>query len=84
MTSSILQTYARFDLEFETGHGAYLTTVDGRRYLDFAGGIAVTVAGHTHPHLVAALTDQAARLWHTSNLYHIPGQERLARRQFRG
>ena len=80
MTSSLLQNYARFDLEFEAGEGAYLTTVDGRQYLDFAGGIAVTVAGHAHPHLVAALTDQATRLWHTSNLYHIPGQERLASR----
>lgn len=80
MTSPLLQTYARFDLEFEAGEGAYLTTADGRRYLDFAGGIAVSVAGHAHPHLVAALTDQAGRLWHTSNLYRIVGQERLARR----
>ena len=53
---------------------------DGRRYLDFASGIAVTALGHAHPHLVAALTEQAQKVWHTSNLFRIPGQQRLAER----
>ena len=53
---------------------------NGERYLDFAGGIAVNSLGHGHPHLVAALTEQAGKLWHVSNLYEIPGQERLAER----
>jgi len=76
----VLPTYARQPLSFDRGEGAWLITKDGDRYLDFAGGIAVTVAGHSNPHLVNALKDQADKLWHTSNLYHIEGQERLARR----
>jgi acetylornithine/N-succinyldiaminopimelate aminotransferase len=75
-----MPTYNRADLAFERGEGAYLFTPDGRRYLDFASGIAVTALGHAHPHLVAALTEQAGKLWHTSNLFRIPGQERLAER----
>ena len=78
--SSLMQTYARADLAFERGEGAYLFTADGRRFLDFASGIAVTALGHSHPHLVKALTDQAQKLWHTSNLYQVPGQARLAER----
>ena len=75
-----MPTYARIDLAFERGEGAYLYGLDGRRYLDFGSGIAVTAFGHGHPHLVAALTAQAGKLWHVSNLYRIPEQERLAKR----
>jgi acetylornithine/N-succinyldiaminopimelate aminotransferase len=75
-----MPTYARSDLAFERGEGAYLYALDGRCYLDFAGGIAVNVLGHSHPHLVEALTRQAAKLWHCTNLYRIPEGERLAER----
>lgn len=78
--SAVMPTYARVNLAFERGEGAHLFTADGTRYLDFAGGVAVSSLGHGHPHLVAALTDQARTLWHTSNLYRIPGQEQLAER----
>ncbi len=80
MHSSILPTYARADLEFERGEGVWLTTTEGARYLDMGGGIAVASLGYSHPHLVAALTAQAGKLWHTSNLYRIPEGERLAKR----
>ena len=80
MIPAILPTYARYDLSFERGEGAYLFATNGRKYLDFASGIAVTVLGHSHPHLVAALTEQVKKVWHTSNLFHIAGQERLAER----
>jgi acetylornithine/N-succinyldiaminopimelate aminotransferase len=78
--SALLPVYARADLAFERGEGAYLFGNDGRRYLDFASGIAVTALGHAHPHLVAALKDQAEKLWHTSNLFRIPDGEKLADR----
>jgi acetylornithine/N-succinyldiaminopimelate aminotransferase len=78
--SALLPTYARANLAFERGEGASLYTAGGERYLDFGAGVAVTVLGHAHPHLVAALQAQAARLWHTSNLYRVPGQERLSER----
>lgn len=78
--SAVLGTYARADVEFERGEGAYLFTAQGERYLDFGAGVAVNVLGHAHPHLVEAVTAQAAKLWHTSNLYKVTGQERLARR----
>lgn len=80
MILPVLPTYAREDVAFVRGEGAYLFDEDGERYLDFAAGIAVNALGHAHPGLVAALTDQASKLWHTSNLYRVPGQERLARR----
>ncbi len=80
MDAALLGNYARIDLTFDKGEGAYLTATDGRRYLDFGGGIAVNALGHAHPHLVAALTEQAHKLWHVSNLYRIPDQERLAER----
>ncbi len=80
MIPVVMPTYARADLVFERGEGAYLFTADGRRYLDFAAGIAVCALGHCHPHLVRTLQDQAARLWHTSNLYRSAGQEKLAGR----
>jgi acetylornithine/N-succinyldiaminopimelate aminotransferase len=75
-----LPTYARVDLAFERGEGAWLFTADGERYLDFTSGVAVNALGHAHPALVAALTEQAHKLWHVSNLYRIPGAERLANR----
>ena len=78
--SALLQNYARAPLAFERGEGAWLIGNDGRRYLDFGGGIAVNALGHAHPHLVAALTEQAGKVWHVSNLYQIPEGERLGRR----
>ena len=80
MTSPLLPTYARADLSFERGEGPWLFGRDGERYLDFGAGVAVNALGHAHPHLVKALTDQAAKLWHTSNLFRIPEGERLAQR----
>ena len=80
MIAPVLPTYARAPLSFERGEGSYLFSKDGARYLDFGAGIAVSSLGHVHPHLVEALTSQARKLWHTSNLYEIDGQERLARR----
>ena len=80
MASHILPTYARVDLAFERGEGAWLITTNGDRYLDFTSGIAVNALGHAHPRLVAVLTEQANKLWHVSNLYRIPEAERLAER----
>ena len=80
MITPVLPTYARADLEFEKGEGSYLLTALGERYLDFGAGIAVNVLGHANPGLVAALNEQAQKVWHTSNIYRIPGQERLAQR----
>jgi acetylornithine/N-succinyldiaminopimelate aminotransferase len=80
LISAVMPTYARADLAFERGEGAYLFTAGGDRYLDFCAGIAVDCLGHAHPHLVDALTTQAGKLWHTSNIFRIPGQERLAER----
>ena len=78
--TSILPTYARAPMTFERGEGAWLYDEAGEAYLDFTAGIAVNVVGHAHPHLLKALTEQAQKLWHTSNLVRIPGQERLADR----
>ena len=78
MIPPVLPTYARAPIALERGEGAHVFATDGRRYLDFGAGIAVNSLGHAHPALVKALTDQAQKLWHTSNLYRIPGQERLA------
>jgi acetylornithine/N-succinyldiaminopimelate aminotransferase len=78
--TALLPTYARANLAFERGEGASIYTVDGERYLDFGAGVAVTALGHAHPHLVKAVQEQAAKLFHTSNLYRVPGQERLAER----
>ena len=77
---ALLPVYKRYDLAFERGEGAWLYTIDGRRILDFASGVAVTALGHAHPHLVAAVREQAGKLWHVSNLFHIPELERLADR----
>ena len=80
MIPPLMPTYSRADLAFERGEGVWLFTSAGERYLDFAGGIAVSALGHGHPHLVEALVDQARKVWHLSNLYQIPGQQRLAER----
>ena len=80
MFPSLLPTYNRADVAFVRGEGPYLFAEDGQRYLDFGAGIAVSAFGHAHPKLVAALTEQAGKLWHTSNLYRVPGQESLSRR----
>lgn len=78
MIPTVLPTYNRAPIEFVKGEGAWLTAADGARYLDMGAGIAVNALGHAHPDLVAALTQQAAKLWHVSNLYQIPQQQRLA------
>lgn len=78
--SALYDTFSRVPLSFDRGEGSWLITQEGERYLDFAGGIAVNSLGHSHPHLVAALTEQAQKLWHVSNLYQIPGQSRLGER----
>jgi len=80
MIPSILPTYNRAPLSFVKGEGAWLIEADGRRFLDLGAGIAVNAMGHAHPALVAALTEQAGKLWHTSNLYQIPKQQELADR----
>ena len=78
MIPSILPTYNRAPLAFTRGEGVWMETEDGRRFLDLGAGIAVNVLGHAHPALVEALTEQAHRLWHTSNLYQIREQQKLA------
>ena len=78
MIPAILPTYNRAPLSFEKGEGAWLWTEDGTRYLDLGAGIAVNALGHAHPALVEALTSQAGKLWHVSNLYDIPNQQKLA------
>jgi acetylornithine/N-succinyldiaminopimelate aminotransferase len=75
---ALLPTYNRTDVAFVRGEGAYVFDEAGRRYLDFGAGIAVNAFGHANPRLVAALTAQAGKLWHTSNLYRVPGQESLS------
>ncbi|MEN3975192.1 aspartate aminotransferase family protein [Emcibacter sp. SYSU 3D8] len=80
MITAVMPTYARADLAFDKGKGSYLYSTEGEKFLDFCGGIAVTSLGHAHPHLVEALKAQAEALWHTSNLYRIPQQEKLAAR----
>ncbi len=79
-TSHLLPTYARVELAFERGEGAWLIAANGDRYLDFTSGVAVNALGHAHPHLVEAITEQAGKVWHVSNLYRIPEAERLADR----
>src|SRR6185312_15849835 len=80
LNSSLLPTYARADLAFDRGEGAWLISTKGERFLDFGSGIAVNGLGHAHPHLVEALLSQGRKLWHTSNLYQIPEAEKLASR----
>jgi acetylornithine/N-succinyldiaminopimelate aminotransferase len=78
--SPLFETYARTDIAFDHGEGSWIVDTRGDRYLDFGGGIAVSALGHAHPHLVETLRAQAGKLWHTSNLYEIPDQRRLAQR----
>ncbi len=78
--SHLLPVFARVDLAFERGEGAWLIATNGERYLDFTSGVAVNALGHAHPYLVAALQAQATRLWHMSNLFKSPDGERLAER----
>ncbi len=78
MISPVLPTYNRAPLAFASGAGCWLTTTDGRRFLDLGSGIAVNALGHANPALVEVLTGQAQKLWHVSNVYTIPEQERLA------
>jgi acetylornithine/N-succinyldiaminopimelate aminotransferase len=80
VTSHLLPTYSRVDLAFERGEGVWLVATNGERYLDFTSGVAVNALGHAHPHMVKALTEQAEKLWHVSNLYRIPEGEKLADR----
>ncbi len=80
MVTAVMPTYGRADVAFERGEGAYMYDTAGRRYLDFATGIATVSLGHCHPHLVEAIQRQAGQLMHCSNLFNIPGQERLADR----
>jgi acetylornithine/N-succinyldiaminopimelate aminotransferase len=79
-TSHLLPVFARVDLAFERGEGCWLIGTDGERYLDFTSGVAVNALGHAHPHLVAALQEQATKLWHMSNLFRSPDGEKLAAR----
>lgn len=78
MIPSVLPVYKRIDLPFERGEGCSLYTKDGERYLDFGTGFAVCAFGHANPRLIKALTDQAQKLWHVSNVFRIPGQDRVA------
>ncbi len=78
MIASVLPTYSRAPLTFVSGAGSWLVEEDGRRFLDLGAGIAVNALGHAHPALVAALAEQANALWHVSNLYNIPAQQKLA------
>ncbi len=80
MIPALLPNYTRADLAFERGEGAWLWTVDGRRFLDFGSGIATASLGHGHPHLAKAIAEQAAKVMHVSNLYRIPQAEKLAER----
>jgi acetylornithine/N-succinyldiaminopimelate aminotransferase len=80
VTSHLLPTFARVDLAFERGEGAWLTTTTGERYLDFTSGVAVNALGHAHPQIAKALAEQAAKLIHVSNLFRIAEGERLAAR----
>ncbi len=80
VTSHLLPTFARVDLAFERGEGAWLVATNGERYLDFTSGVAVNALGHAHPRVAAAVAEQAHRLIHVSNLFRVPEQERLADR----
>jgi acetylornithine/N-succinyldiaminopimelate aminotransferase len=80
LSAPLLPTYARADIAFEKGEGIWLTAQNGDVYLDFGAGVAVNALGHAHPYLIEKLTQQAGKIWHSSNLYRIPEGERLARR----
>lgn len=78
LSSSVMKTYGRIDIAFTHGKGSFLFDYNGKKYLDYATGIAVNSFGHSHPKLISALQDQAKKLWHVSNLYKIPEQEKVA------
>ncbi|MFI4947283.1 MAG: aspartate aminotransferase family protein [Alphaproteobacteria bacterium] len=80
MITAVMPTYGRWDVAVDRGEGCYLWATDGRKFLDFTSGIAVTALGHCHPRLIEAVTAQAKKLWHVSNLFQIPGQQKLAER----
>ncbi|MEZ6030093.1 MAG: aminotransferase class III-fold pyridoxal phosphate-dependent enzyme [Hyphomonadaceae bacterium] len=80
MSNAVLPVYGPSPVVFERGEGVRMYDADGKPYLDFIAGIAVNSLGHCHPALVKALTEQANKLWHTSNMFRVPGQERLAQR----
>ncbi|MGH8567622.1 MAG: acetylornithine transaminase [Gammaproteobacteria bacterium] len=80
MSSALMSSYQRLPVAFVRGEGVWLWDTEGRRYLDAVGGIAVCALGHAHPAVARAVAEQAAVLVHTSNLYRIPSQERLAER----
>ncbi len=80
MITAVMPTYGRWDVAVERGEGSYLYATDGRKFLDFTSGIAVTSLGHCHPRLIEAVSAQAKKLWHVSNLFQIPGQQKLAER----
>ena len=78
--SAILQTYNRKKISFKRGKGSYLYSNNGKKYLDFVQGIAVNCLGHSNSHLVKTIKKQSQKLWHISNVFTIPEQERLAKR----
>src|SRR5437879_355466 len=80
VTSHLMPTFARVDLAFERGEGAWLISTSGERYLDFTAGVAVNALGHAHPRVAAAVAEQAGKLIHVSNLFRIPEGDRLAER----
>ena len=79
MIDPVLPSYSRANLRFVKGEGVWLISENGDKYLDMGAGIAVNCLGHANPHLTKVLTEQANSLWHTSNLYQIPNQEKLAK-----
>ena len=83
MTSALSNTYSRLPVAFTHGKGVWLWDTKGRRYLDAMAGIGVSCLGHAHPKLVAAISEQAARVIHVSNLYEVPEQEELAQRMIK-
>jgi acetylornithine aminotransferase/acetylornithine/N-succinyldiaminopimelate aminotransferase len=78
--NSVMQTYGRWPVAMQRGEGAWLYDTEGKRYLDFTAGIAVTALGHAHPEVSRVLAEQAHTLLHCSNLFHIPSQIELANR----
>lgn len=83
MPKPLMDTYSPPNLDFERGEGVYLIEKSGEKYLDFISGIAVNALGHAHPKAVAALKAQADKLWHTSNMFRVPGQIELAEKYCR-
>ena len=78
--SAILNTYNRQKISFKRGKGSFLYAENGKKYLDFVQGIAVNSLGHSHPKLIKTIREQSKKLWHVSNVFTIPEQEKLARR----